>query len=205
MISKLYDMRLTKLILTFLIFTMPVFWCKAVEPFTPELLQRATNGDAEAQYQLALCYNYGNGVEEDSEKLMYWMEAAAHNGHIQAQYTAGMMYYTNFNREDYLKAIELFKLAADQGHAESQFQLGIIYDRGKYISKNEAKAFGWYLKAAKQGHKDGAYAVGLDYYMGTGVAKDYKEAARWLRLSDGKFDAQEILDLIEKSGKLSDD
>ena len=189
-----------KPIVAFLVFSLFSICCVAVE-FSPELLERATAGDAEAQYQLALCYDSGAGVEKDTEKLKYWLETAALNGHVKAQYTIGMIYYANFNKDDDEKAARFFTLAAEQGDVGSQLQLGILYDRGKGVKKDERAAFCWYLKAAEQGNTTATYLVGIDYYQGTGVDKNYKEAARWLRAAGDMYDAKEILDLIEQNGE----
>ena len=44
----------------------------------------ANNGDAEAQYNLALLYQQGNGVNPDSNLSRYWLAMAARQGLAQA-------------------------------------------------------------------------------------------------------------------------
>jgi len=53
----------------------------------------AEQGDAEGQYQLALVYSRGLGVEKDFDQALKWNRLAAEQGHAKAQYNLGMMYY----------------------------------------------------------------------------------------------------------------
>jgi len=53
----------------------------------------AEQGDAEGQYQLALVYSRGLGVEKDFTEALKWNRLAAEQGHAKAQYNLGMMYY----------------------------------------------------------------------------------------------------------------
>ncbi|MCQ2326421.1 MAG: SEL1-like repeat protein, partial [Bacteroidales bacterium] len=45
----------------------------------------AEQGYAKAQYNLALCYVYGNGVIQDYKKAKYWWEKAAEQGLAEAR------------------------------------------------------------------------------------------------------------------------
>lgn len=40
-------------------------------------LKAARQGDAEAQFYLGLCYNYGDGVEKDLSEAVVWFRKAA--------------------------------------------------------------------------------------------------------------------------------
>lgn len=50
-----------------------------------ELLKQAQNGDADAQYKVGMCYEYGDGVGQDEAKAMRWYGLAAGMGHVEAQ------------------------------------------------------------------------------------------------------------------------
>ncbi|MDR3390420.1 MAG: tetratricopeptide repeat protein [Sulfuriferula sp.] len=50
----------------------------------PQLHKLAADGDAEAQYQLAMRYEHGIGEKEDSAQAMYWFKQAANQGHVMA-------------------------------------------------------------------------------------------------------------------------
>jgi len=51
-----------------------------------DLYKAEKNKDIEAQYNLALYYQYGIGTEKNLEKALYWYQKAAESGHITAQY-----------------------------------------------------------------------------------------------------------------------
>ncbi|BBP00076.1 tetratricopeptide repeat protein [Sulfuriferula nivalis] len=50
----------------------------------PHIRQLATDGDAEAQYQLAMRYEHGIGEKHDNAQTMYWLKLAANQGHVMA-------------------------------------------------------------------------------------------------------------------------
>lgn len=57
-------------------------------------------------------------------------------------------------KQEYGSAFQWFKIAAERGDAESQFHLGCLYEEGKGVAQNIAKALEWYMKAAEQGYED---------------------------------------------------
>ena len=83
-----------------------------------EILIKAEQGDAEAQYNLGVSYYNGEGVAQDYAEAVKWWRKAAEQGYADAQYNLGLSYYTKFYQQD--KALELFKAAARQGHKEAQ-------------------------------------------------------------------------------------
>ena len=51
-----------------------------------ELYQKAANlGNGNAQYNLALIYESGNGIEKNIDKAIYWYEKSAKQGHQNSQ------------------------------------------------------------------------------------------------------------------------
>lgn len=50
------------------------------------LLRGAELGDAYCQYSIALCYDIGDGVEEDKKEAARWYLAVAENGNADAQW-----------------------------------------------------------------------------------------------------------------------
>ena len=51
-----------------------------------ELYQKAANlRDEVAQYNLAIKYEYGDGIEKDVDKAIYWYEQSAKQGYQSAQ------------------------------------------------------------------------------------------------------------------------
>lgn len=59
----------------------------------PELDKLAQDGDAEAQYQLAVRYESGGyGMKKNAEKALYWFKQAANNGHLLAMKSLAHIY-----------------------------------------------------------------------------------------------------------------
>jgi TPR repeat protein len=59
----------------------------------PHIRKLAEDGDAEAQYQLAIRYESGaSGVKPDYEKSLYWFKQAANNGHVMAMKSLAHIY-----------------------------------------------------------------------------------------------------------------
>ena len=63
-----------------------------------DLLEKAISGDAESQYQLALCYRNGEGVEQSNEEAAKWYRKAADQGNSDAQEALTELEYNKKNK-----------------------------------------------------------------------------------------------------------
>ena len=116
---------------------------------------KANQGDADAQFNLALLYYTGLEIPKDRRYAIYWYTKAAEQGHIQAQYFLGKLY--NFGegeevRQDFKLAVYWLTKAAEQGHVHAQYLLGHMYEYDDEPPQDYKQAFFWYTKAAEQGH-----------------------------------------------------
>jgi len=116
---------------------------------------KANQGDADAQFNLALLYYNGLGIPQDRRYAIYWYTKAAEQGHIQAQYFLGKLY--NFGdgeevRQDFKLAVYWLTKAAEQGHIQAQYLLGHMYEYDDEPPQDYKLAFFWYTKAAEQNH-----------------------------------------------------
>jgi len=116
---------------------------------------KANQGDADAQFNLALLYYTGVGIPQDRRYAIYWYTKAAEQGHIQAQYFLGKLY--NFGdgievRQDFKLAVYWLTKAAEQGHIQAQYLLGHMYEYDDEPPQDYKLAFFWYTKAAEQNH-----------------------------------------------------
>ena len=50
----------------------------------------AKQGDAQAQYNLGMLYEYGHGTAVDEEQVLYWYQKSAEQGFEQAQLDLGL-------------------------------------------------------------------------------------------------------------------
>ena len=82
-----------------------------------EVLSRAEQGDASAQFNLGFMYAQGEGVPEDDSEAMKWYRKAAEQGNASAQFVLGFMYVQGEGvPEDYVLAYAWLNLAAAQGN-----------------------------------------------------------------------------------------
>ena len=110
--------------------------------------KKAEEGDAEAQFNLALMYEKGDGIKQDKQKALYWYTKAAEQGLFVAQNNLGFMYNEGEGIEqDKQKAIYWLTKAAEQGHFIAQTNLAHIYFKG--TAQDKVKAVYWYTKAAE--------------------------------------------------------
>ncbi len=74
-------------------------------------------GDAEAQYNLAVAYGKGIGVTQNHQEAVKWLRKAAEQGHPEAQYNLGIAYSKGIGvTQNYQEAEKWFQKAAEQGY-----------------------------------------------------------------------------------------
>jgi hypothetical protein len=54
--------------------------------------ERAEQGNADAQYNLGVMYDNGQGVPQDKAEAVKWYRKAAEQGHARSQFSLGLMY-----------------------------------------------------------------------------------------------------------------
>lgn len=94
---------------------MAIYWWK----------KSAASGNAEAMYQIAHAYLFGNSVaksvaDPDREAAIWYFQAAS-AGHAEAAYTLGLLFLAGKGViEDRNEAIRWFRTAAGKGHVEAR-------------------------------------------------------------------------------------
>jgi hypothetical protein len=84
----------------------------------------AALGDANAQYDLGLMYQSGQGVKEDDKEAVAWFRKSAEQGLAQGQTQLGMMYYSGEGvAQDDAQAATWFRKAAVQGVVDPRADL----------------------------------------------------------------------------------
>lgn len=147
------------------------------EAIIEQLIHKAKNGDAKAQFALGSCYDKGKCVEKDDKKAFEWYKKSAEQGNAYAQNKIGeCYYYGRGTEEDKQKALEWFEKSAEQGcmptigwlnnesllavleikanegYDVAQKRLGDWYYNGINVKKNKRMAHLWYFAAAEQGN-----------------------------------------------------
>lgn len=122
----------------------------ALREFTIE----AENGLDLAQYNLAILYFTGRGVERDLERAFHWTEQAALQGHIEAQANLGSLYFEGDGVErDLEQAAAWFGQAAKTGHASTAFALATMYFEGDPLERDLVQAHAWASQAIRNEHE----------------------------------------------------
>lgn len=145
-----------------------------------ELRGWADRGDADAQFELGLRLVTGEGVKENVEEGVKFIEKAAKQKHLRAQHVMGTLYEEGKGvKRDPAKSAEWYRSAADLGFALSQHSLAVLYDDGRGVKQDVAKAAEWFKKAADQGNPPSQTAYASKLERGEGVAKSTAKAALW--------------------------
>ena len=167
-----------------------------------ELINKAESGDAVAQNDLAICYEYGKGTKINLSEAIKWYKKAAEQGNVDAQFNLALCIEFGRGTEINLcEAIKWYKKAAEQGDVDAQYNLAICYEEGRGTEANLQKAIKWYQKAAEQ-----------DYYAMNNLAvcyeevSNFKEAFKLYETSakQGHVEAQFNLALCYEEGKGTD-
>ena len=169
-----------------------------------DLMEKALAGDADAQYELGVCYYNGNGIEQNYVEAVKWYRKSAEQGDANAQCCLGYCYeYGRGVDQNYTEAVKWYRKAAEQGEETAQSNLGICYYNGHGIDQNYAEAVKWYRKAAEQGKETAQNNLGVCYEYGQGVKQNYTEAVKWYRKSaeQGHAMAQCNLGYCYESGR----
>ncbi len=119
------------------------------------LKQAVENGDAEAQYELAMYYT-GLGdklqmldkLEKEAESSRLLQRSAA-QGFTYAEYELGKRYVEDPGSKKVTAGVELLKKAADKEFAPAVYELGWCYRNGKGVKSDAGKAAELFRKALK--------------------------------------------------------
>lgn len=144
-----------------------------------DLYQQAADlKSLEATITLGVCFERGEGTEEDHEEgVRLYMLAATKDNHRKAQFNLGNCFFVGKGVElNRMIAFQWFKRAADQGYADAQLCVGSCYERGAGVKLDQAKAFEWFKKSADQGNIKAQHSVASSLLHGLGVPQDVAKA-----------------------------
>ena len=170
-----------------------------------ELQQKANDGDAQAQFELALCYAKGKDVERNMELAFDWHKKAAEQGHVNAQFALGLYYILNMGRiQQVNECLNKWILVETMQKVNPALNLAFSHAMGiNFSGADNDLAFTWLKKAAEQNHAEANYWLGICYRDGIGTECNnelsfecYKKAAE-----QGYEDAYYWLALCYHEGK----
>ena len=144
----------------------------------------AEQGNASAQFNLALMYDKGQGVPQDYAEAVKWYRLAAEQGYALAQLNLGVRYDKGQGvPQDDAEAVKWYRLAAEQGYALAQLNLGVIYAKDQGVPQDYVQAHKWFNLSAAAGNSQ--------------ATKNRDTVARWMTPSQ-IAEAQSLA----KSGKV---
>ena len=166
-----------------------------------ELQQKANDGDAQAQFDLALCYADGTEIEINRELAFDWHKKAAEQGHVNAQFALGLYYFLNPDRKHFST---LLCRGLNNRHVERAYYLAVILALGKNMQDaDDDQAFSWFKKASENDSGEAQYWLAQCYHDGIGTQQNeefafdsFKKAAE-----QGFADAYYWLALCYHEGK----
>ncbi|MYF18057.1 MAG: hypothetical protein F4215_11960, partial [Gemmatimonadetes bacterium] len=132
----------------------------------------------------------------------------AEQGHAEAQYLLGYMYYKGRGvGQDGEATVKWLRKAAEQGDVKAQYLLGYMYYKGQSIGQDSEEAQKWLRKAAEQGHAKAQFYLGEMYYKVRTVGQDEEEAVKWVhKAAEQDYDqAQHILPMLLNETQVDSD
>ena len=180
-----------------------------------QILTKAENGDAYAQYLLGIKYYQGEEIDRNIETALLWFQQAEDQDILETQ-----PFIAKIEREyQQLSSTELFT-KAENGDAQAQYLLGLKYYEGDKVNKDISLALEWLEQAVDQGvveardlvakiqaepltnllvraakgEAKAKYNLGLEYYEGNKVKQDIQMALEWLAQAQrqGVIEAQNL-------------
>lgn len=145
------------------------------------LLQKAAQGDPQAQYEAALLYYHGKkGLAKDWQRAFDYLFCAAQTGHTKALNSLGALYYAGHGTDKNIdRALACYRQAADQGDFEGMVNLALLY----HLQHDDAQAFAWMKKAADAGSPLGQRILAEFYYAGIGTETDKSLGLKYYALA----------------------
>jgi len=125
-----------------ILLVMPAF---SQKPSVAELKQKAEQGFTDAQYNLGLMYERGEGVTQDQTEAIRWFRLAAEQGVAEAQYKLGHRFAEGYGvPQGFAEAVKWYQAAAEQGLAVAQIRLGLLHANGEGVPQDYVQAHKWF-------------------------------------------------------------
>jgi len=159
---------------------MPYFW----------LVKAAQNNYAPAQYRV-FCLLQADSDQPIEKINLDWLEQAAENGLLEAQYELGRHYMSKaYHRDTPLqsflkKAIYWFGKARQNGHAKADEYFKWIYQERSFAN-NGFSDTDWTEVFAEGGHAGAQYKLGWACFLGVNMPKDTARGVSLLQAAAGQ-------------------
>ena len=126
----------------------------AYEAGNPQLAAKefragADKGDADCQFNLALMYEQGMGIDKNEKEAAFWYQKSAELGNANAQFNLGVLFENGRGTAvDFARANQWYRKAAVQGDALAIGNLGMLYVRGDGVKVDKIVGLALLLQSA---------------------------------------------------------
>lgn len=166
--------------------------------------QAAEAGSPIAQFNLAVLFEKGAGVEQSYRSAANWYKKAALQNHAGAQLNLGFLFERGLGvNQSLADAFRWYKASAENGDPVAQHNVGLLLVSEHFGIPDHKPAFGWFLQSAESGYAPAMYSAGLRYLNGLGVSYSANNAIYWLSRAAQKDNvpAQILLAEIYSNGE----
>lgn len=165
----------------FLLLTFVLASCSSVEEKSPpaspfdSLVSEAEQGDASAQFDLALFYIQAAEINQtpyNYQQVLFWAEQSANSGLDRGQVMYARLHLDGVaTTKDPAKAFYWYTKAAQQNLPVAQHDLATMYRDGVGTETNYQEAYYWFQKASKNGHLQSYVDLANLLRLGLGTKK----------------------------------
>lgn len=150
---------------------------KAVHYFT----QAANQHEKEAQFLLALCYENGIGVTQNTQTALHWYNKAVEQGLDAPTLTMTQAHekLSLGNKASKPDDFTVLKMAAENGDKDAQFKVAMHYVNGQDTIQDDAKAIDWLIKSAAQNNTKAMSYLAWMSMLGIGMPQNVSQAVTW--------------------------
>jgi uncharacterized protein len=148
-------------------------------------------GNAFAAVNRAELSILGKGEDQDVDKGLEMLKAAAAEGNSAAQASLGWLYREGYGSvaQNYRTAAEWYRKAAAQDNPNALSAMGWLYREGLGVARNEKESLRAYRRAAELGEINAIGSLGYALQNGVGTDVDIVEAKRWYEAGAERGDA----------------
>ncbi|KAI7876672.1 HCP-like protein [Lichtheimia hyalospora FSU 10163] len=175
-------------------------------------LKSANNGNAQAQFIVAIHYAMGLGVDISKDKAKTYLEQSAKQGFVHSETALGILYLED---DEYDRALMWLERAEQKGDPRALFRLGLLYKSGHHrryqtsattmatVKQDWEKTVHYFKAAAEQGHPGAQFQLALGYQKGNlGLKRNLALADQLIQQSAkaGYTPAQRCLGFMYREG-----
>lgn len=159
----------------------------------------AEQGNASAQFLLAQMYQLGKVGEPDYNLAKEWYQKAAVK--LPKAWVA-LGFIAETVDDNYADALKYYEHAANEGDVLGDYNLALMYQYGKGVAVDDAKAKLLFTGAADKGVADAMNQLGNMYFYGLGEERNEQQALSWYRKAAalGNANALYALGLFSETG-----